>query len=474
MKKTTIKLIYGLLLLSHFFVYSQNKFNSYEIKEENLKTIFRFEDETNKKNILVLNNKETTNFILFDENYNERAQINNENLKISGEFIGFSIQNSSYFTYWQKNKTTFEVLTVDFNNKNVLEFSPILNLEKREKVISVFNKDNKFYLVTHPKNSDILNIFEINGTNVDKKIIDFSKIRLIDFNSKTTTLSNFIDDQSETVYRNIFSVIDQNSIIANTIKATEKKKIFIGDDKLVLCSDINLNYSQYLFIDLNNSSVKQLSFAKGSGSTSESNSFLINDKIFILKFGHENASLTVKDLNNNSLKSINISGTLGHEYINSDLVDEFGSYTKREILENKSRFFKRIDGKNPSLSGYYSNNKYYLTIAGVSYPQQNSMQLGMFGAVGAIIGEIISYNSSNNSIQSFSDKNILYFTCILDGDKLSNSNEKYLNTTSFDNLRSYIENNKSKEVFLEPFQNQNKLILIGFDKKEKKLNFYRF
>jgi hypothetical protein len=471
MKNTIINSVYGLFLLSHLFVYSQTEFNSYKIKDENPKAILTFESKTNKKNMLAIKNKENTNFILFDENYNEQTQITIDNQKISGDFIGFSAQNTIYYTYWKKNKDSFEVLTLDFNAKNNLEYSPLLTLEKKEKVLSAFNKDDKFYVVTHPKNSDVLNIFEISGTTVVKKIIDCSKTKFIDINRSPTSFSNWIEEENRVPYKSTFSVIDQNSPISNIVKATEKRKIYINNDKLILSSDINRDYSQFLFIDLKNSSAEQLTFNKGSA---DSNSFLIDDKIFILKFGPENALLTVRDLNNNSLKSINFSGTLGHEYRNSDLVEEIGSYTKRKIIEKEPKFFRKISGKNPSISGYYSNEKYYLTIAGVSYPQQSTAQFGMamFGAVGAIIGELIS-NTTNNSVQSFSDKNILHFTSILEGEKLIKSDENYL-TSNFDNVRNHIEKSKSKEVFLEPFQNQDKLILIGFDKKENKLNFYKF
>ena len=470
MRNIIFKLILTLLVINKLPVQAQNKFNSYSIKDENLKNIFKFEDESNKKNILILKYKETSSFVLFDENYNEEIVFNGENSKEN--FIGFSFYNETYYAYSQKNKTIIEVEDIDFKNKRKSVTSIILNLEKKERIITAFNKNNRFIVITYIRNCNLLNVYFLKGKNVEKKSIDFSKVRLIDSFNKTTTLSNFIEEQDDIIYRNMFSVINPNSNFSNIINATQKKKIYVLDDKLVLSSDVNSSYSQYIFINLNDFSVLQKSFTKGLDLSAETNSFLINDRIFILKFSNENALITIKNLEDILLKSINISGSLGHDYINSELIEENGSYTDREVIDNKTKFFRRIDGKNPSISGSYKNNQYDLTIAGVSYPQQNTFQLGMFGALGAIIGELISYNSQN-SIQSFTDKKVLYFTSTINSEKLLSLNENNPKS-GFNELRAFMENKETKDAFLEPFDLNGKLILIGYDKKNNKLNFYKF
>lgn len=470
-------LILAFLLISNFLI-AQEAVNMYQHDLENIKNLNTITNEVNRESVLILTNKEKTDFVLFDENINLNAKLTQNNTDNSQEYLGYSlIENKTYYTYWQKDKKTIKVLGIDFLNKNINSTDLPFQIEKKEKIINVFNHLNAFFILTVDKSTSHLNLYRFSKNNYEKKSLDCSGFRLLDFENKNVNLWSFIDDQSSTVYRSDFKVFDASSSIINSVSATQKKKIFLTQKNIILVSDINSNFSQLLMIDLDDFTISQraiskaITFNNDINYSPETNSFIIDNKIFIIKFGGESVTIIVKDFDNNLLKTYSLSSATGDYYINSDLKEENGSITSGEVIDKKNAFFRRIVDKNASISGYYENEKYYLTIAGVSYPQQQFFYLNMFGVVGSTIGLLLE-NSSQSSIPSYADKKIVYFKSVIDKD-FKGSQEK-LPYSSFEKLRLFIEKDNTKKEFLEPFEFQNHLILTGINTKEKRIIFYKF
>jgi hypothetical protein len=469
-------LILAFLLISNFLI-AQEAVNMYQHDLENIKNLHTITDDVNKKSVLILTNKEKIDFVLFDENFNLNTKLTQNNTDNSKEYLGYSFENTTYYTYWQKNKKTIEVLAIDFLNKNINSTLLPFLIDKKEKIINMFNHQNIFYILTVSKSTSHLNLYIFNKINFEKKSIDCSSFRLLDFENKNVDLWGFIDDQSITVYKGGFKVFDTSSSIINAVSATQKKKIFLTEKNIILVSDINSNFSQFLIIHLNNFTISQkaiskaITFNNDPNYSPQTNSFLIGEKIFIIKFGGESVTVLVRDIGNNLLKNFSFSSATGDDFINSDLKEENGSITSGEVIDKKNVFYRRIVAKNASISGYYKNGNYYLTIAGVSYPEQQFFYLSMFGVVGSTIGMLLE-DSSQSSLPSYADKKIVYFKSIIDKD--FNGSPEKLPYSSFDKLRLFIEKDNTKKEFLEPFEFQNHLILTGINKKEKRIIFYKF
>lgn len=469
-------LILAFILISNFLI-AQEAINMYQHDLDNIKNLNTITNKVNRESVLILTNKEKIDFVLFDENFNLNTKLTHSSADNSQEYLGYSFEGTTYYTYWQKNKKTVEILILDFLNKNIHSVLLPLEIDKKEKIINLFNHLNMFYILTVTKSTSHLNFYRLNRENFEKKSIDCSSFRLLDFENKNVDLWGFIDDQSSTVYRSNFKVFDTSSSMINSVSATEKKKIFLTEKNIILVSDINSNFSQFLIIHLNDFTISQraiskaITFNNDTNYTPQTNSFLIDNKIFIIKFGGESVTILVRDIGNNLLKTFSFSSATGDDFINSDLKEENGSITSGEIIDKKNTFFRRIVDKNASISGYYENEKYYLTIAGVSYPQQQYFYLNMFGVVGSTLGMLLE-NSSQSSLPSYANKKIVYFKSVLDKD--FNGSQEKLPYSYFDKLRLFLEKDNTKKEFLEPFEFQNHLILTGINKKEKRIIFYKF
>lgn len=469
-------LILIFLLISNFLI-AQEAVNMYQHDIENIKNLHTIADDVNKKSVLILTNKEKIDFVLFDENFNLNTKLTQNNTDNSQEYLGHSFENTKYYTYWQKNKKTVEILAIDFSDKKINSTLLPFQIDKKEKIINMFNHKNMFHILTVSKSTSHLNLYIFNKVNFEKKSIDCSSLRLLDFENKNINLWDFIEDQGETVYKGGFKVFNTSSSIINSVSATQKKKIFLTEKNIILVSDINSNFSQFLIIHLSDFTVSQraiskaITFNNDSNYSPQTNSFLIDNKIFIIKFGGESVTILVRDIGNNLLKTFSFSSATGDDFINSDLKEENGSITSGEIIDKKSTFFRRIVDKNASISGYYENENYYLTIAGVSYPQQQYFYLSMFGVVGSTLGMLLEDNSQS-SLPSYANKKIVYFKSVLDKD--FNGSQEKLPYSSFEKLRLFVEKDNTKKEFLEPFEFQNHLILTGINKKEKRIIFYKF
>lgn len=471
------KIVFMFLLLSNFLT-AQESVNMYQHDFENIKNMYTIADDVNKKSLLIVNNKEKNDFLLFDEKFNlnfKLTQVNTDNLQ---EYLGFSLENTTYYTYWQKSKSSIEIMALDITNKNINSTSLNFKIDKKENIINMFNYNNVFYILTVSKINSRLNFYMFKNTTFEKKSIDCSSVRMIDSESKPVDLWGFITDQNEVAFRKNFKVFDSSSPMVNIISATHKKKIFLTDKHIILVSDINKKYSQNLIIDINDFTISQKAISKFLNQTitfkddTETNSFIIDDKIFVMNLYGESILILVRDFENNLLKKIPFSSATGNDFINSDLKEENGTITSGEIIEKKNTFFRTIADKNASISGYFENEKYYLTIAGVSYfQQQQSVYFGMFGLLGSTIGLLLQ-DSSQSSLPSYTDKKIVYFKSIIDND--FNGSQEKLTYSSFDKLRLFIEKDNTKKEFLEPFGFQDHLILTGLNKKEKRIIFYKF
>lgn len=474
-----------IFLFSIFFISlfcsSQTLVNTFKFGDSDLKKLYRISNEDDDKNVFIIKNKENTDFVLFDENFNETNKISLPNENKSFDFIGYTISNSIYYTYWKKSDEEIEVKEIDFS-KNVVNTTYLpFSLGKKERVLSLFNYNNKLHAFSIDKETNNFNITVFDNYVIKKNNIDCSAFRFLDSDNKKSDLWDFITERNGTVYRDGFKFFKASSENINQVFATQKKKIFQYDNRLIITLDDNVDFCQIIFIDLNDYKISLKIIGKDRNKPKnnpdsefkiigDTNSFIVNDKIFMLTFDGEVITLIVKDLDNNLLKQMILSSEK-NDFEKIELVEENGSFSKRKLLDKPSVFARRATFLNPSISGYQKDNQYFLTLGGVSYPQPNSPMLGMFGAIGAIIGNIIEY-SSQSSVSSYSDKKIIYLKCKLDlNSELVNEN---IGESTIDKIRSFLETNNSKEEFLSPFEFKNNLYLTSINKKENKFSFYKF
>jgi hypothetical protein len=468
-----MKKIIVLFLFLFINSFSQEVINSIDINLKNIKNFYHFEDADNNAFIFIVKNKESLELIKTDENFNILSRFQYSYIEKLGDYLGYSNNKDQYFTYWKKNNSIIEVHAINFANKNLVKSEISYPIISNEKVISYFTNNNSLYIISYTKNSSRVNFYLLNNLTAKRKSVDFNAMP--PGNQRINSADFFINGNG-IVYTDGFETFFLDKFNYNAVRATEKKKIYVNKEKIIFSSDMNNNFSQFVTINLVDFSANTMVIAKDDGISflaTETNSFIIDDKVFITKSSSEMISIIIKNFENITLKSFKISSTEGDEYINSELIEETGGIKKREIIKNKEKFLRRSFAKNSSISGYLFEGNYYLTIAGVSYPQQQSSDmLGMFGLVGGIAAAIIN-DGNNSSILSYSNKIIVYMkSCINSSDFKPNTLKN--SSSKFDDARFYIENNSSQENFLTLFESNNRFFLLAQKSKEEKILIYKF
>ena len=471
------KIIFAFLLMTQILV-SQDLVGTLNMNLDKVKNFIRIDDTDKKGSILILNKKDKIDLFRVDENFIILEHFEHLEDKKTDDYMRSSHSDGKLYTYWKKNNKTMEVHSIDFSTKTLQKNEIGYPVEKNEKFISSFNQNNLQYIVTVTKNTNIVNIQMLKGMNLERKMIDCYKLYFINSMNQRIKFWDYLNDDYGTVYKDKFKTIYLNENNHNSVYATEKKKLYVDEDKIIFSSDINEYYCQMVTISLKdfNESSQIISYDEefsNQSSSKKTNSFILDDKVFIAKFSKNMFSIVVKSFENETLKTITINSISGQEYINSELIQEVSNIKNREVFKDKEKFFKKMYQKNPSITGYLDEGNYHLTIGGVSYPkQQSAVALGMFGLVGGIIGALIS-DSQNSSVVSYSDKDITYFKSVLKKDSFGTT--KIENPKSnFDHLRLYIENKSNKENIIMLSYVNNHYYLLMNENKDDKISVYKF
>ncbi|MES2812246.1 MAG: hypothetical protein V4670_07230 [Bacteroidota bacterium] len=472
------KIIFCLLLLQQI-LFSQEKINTFSYEINKPKSVVTLSDELNEKVIFIYDYKTNTDFLLFDENMNPKGKISETfTEKEKKDYLGYSVSDNKYYIYWER-ENIIEVKELDFETSSIKTSQLNFVLEKKEKFLSKFSNNGKFYILTSTKETKILNIYCLENNAIIKKAIDFKAFRFMNSIGSSINFHDLCWEHNGTVFTDGFRIMSNNSF-PSLVTSTQKKKIYIQNDTLILAFDENPSFTQVLLINLNDYSTIHKVFDKpylvwdNQFVTIDSNSYIINNHVFQIKKADGKIYISIKDFENNEIKNIAYQIDNFGKFFNSDFIQEEGSFTKKTILEKPNQFIRRASEQNPAINGFYEDNKYQIDLGGVSYPQQNNGALigGMIGGLaGSLVGTLIAGNPSNLAINSYANRRVLHLKLILDKD-FNHLAEKAPNS-KLENLRSFIETEKDQDFNLI-YSLKNKLYLTSYDKKLKQTVFYKF
>ena len=476
------KIILPILLGSFSIGFSQEKIASLNYEMEDSKGVSTIVDDEDKKILLLFNDKTKTDVFVLNETYEQIKTISiTKDLKEKRQYLGYSKSEQQYYMYWMNSKEkTIEVKKFSLDQAHYTTTEIPFTLEK-EILFNYVTVANTFYIFSIVKNTNNINIYCFDKGQMLKKTIDCSHLKFINEKSKYTNFWKlYSENEIEYYNRGIKNINTQtnNSIVLSA----QKKKAYVVDKSVILSFDNNPTFNQNLIINLNDFSVTQkvLQYEnvelKDEFSHTHYNSFILNDRVFLIKTSEEKLFLTIKDLNNNELKKITYTKTDLGQYLNSDVLQESGKIKSRRVLEKPRQFVDKVHYSTPAVTGVFEDNKYILTIGGVSIPDQktNAMISGGIaggGLIGGLIMGAISYASYNHSIDSYANRTVIQLKLVLD-ENLNHVTDK-AEDSNFDKLRMFVEENKSND-YPHIFTVGKNLMYSDYDKKNKTYNLYQF
>jgi hypothetical protein len=474
MKKITI-LVFSLCCSIAF---SQQLVKTMNLKLPKKSDVFQVIDSEKKQVLLFFSNKEGVKTIRLNENFELQDSLTgNRPYDEYDDIIGYSTSNNKYYSYWaSSNNKDIAYQCFDFENKKI-DFKTYKLDFIKEKPIERITVNNVFYLITILKNTSILNFYVFKDGQMEKKTIDLSDKTFINWESKKVNLwdilNYFTGFQPPLSLQNIL-----NETPPSLTFSANKRKAYVNGSHLIFTFDENKGFTQMLNFNLNDFTVQQKSYTQPFVQETEfggleSNSFLLNDKIVLMKLNSDVMQLSIKDLEGNELKAYDAYSEKEISFKNSEIIQENGRIKNTRILDNSNQLLRKIYNLNPSISCYTQNDRTYLTIGSVSMLQNNNAAVygGMFGVTGVLIGMAISSNYSVNNLNAYQNRKVVYINCLFDND--FNHIDGKLKKLAFDELRVFADNNDNL-VCQTVFKLNAALYYGGYDREKGTYSFYKF
>lgn len=312
-----------------------------------------------------------------------------------------------------------------------------------------------------------------------KNAVDVSQLKFVNFDKSVIDFYDICSEENMLFFTNGFN-FEQKNNFSSLVHSAQKKKIFIEENQIVLSFDNNPNFTQTLIIKLDDFSKiqkiykKQYVNLKDQTSFVDSNSFITGNYLFQIKSLYETLYLNIKDQNGNDVKSIVYKEDNFGTHYNSDLIQEDGSFIKRDTLKKPKQFIHRVNEQKTSINVKFIDDKYYVYFGGVSYPKQNNGALiggAIGGAIGGLLGAIIAGSPDNLAINGYANRKVVHTKVILD--KNFNHLPEKAENTKLENLRAFLETEKETK-FQSVFSLKENLFLTSYDDKKKEITFFKF
>lgn len=462
-----------------FFSFSQELVQDISLKLNKKTDVFQIVEEQKNQVSLFFNDTKKVKVVRFNDSFKViDSLVSNRPSKDYDDIVGYSLSENKYWSYWSNsNGKEIESQCFNFDTKQIYTKSFSLIFEK-ERVIKKVTVNNVFYLITIVKNTNTLNIYVFNNDVMTKKSIDLSGVKLFGYNNEVNSLWEIVSS-STTIEPPLSFQNISNETPASLAFSANKRKLYTFDNNLVFTFDVCKNFTQTISINLNDftfvsKSYNQPFILDDEYSVSDSNSYLLKDKIVQIRLNSNDMLIGVKNIDGEEFKTFEAHSGKDLDFKNSDIFQENGSVKNVRILDKSNQLIRKIYNMNPSLSIYTLNDKNYVVIGGISALQNNNG--AMIGAMiggfsGALIGAAISTNYSVNNLNSYIDRKVVYINCLFDMD--FNHLDGNLNKLAFDKLRVF--NFDHKDLIIPTvFKLKDKLYYGAYNKETLKYCFYKF
>lgn len=470
-------LLFNLCLIFNLTI-AQEKVSSVPLTTEKKTMLFEIVDTKAKELLLYQRDPVVTKVLKTNDKLQviDIAYFETPNNLIFDQYLGHSKKNENYSVYWSNDKSdSIFYQQIDFKVDELKNKIIRVNFQK-EKLLGSIAVGSNFYLVTIPKDGNSLTFHQFNEGEYKMKTIDFAGEK---FYHSENQNSNFIWD----VFNDGFlGFKTMTTDIPMSLPQTQiKKKLYVKNDKeIIFTFDGNAFFTQILKINLDDFTYSLENCEKSTTrliseleKLPQTNSFICNDRLFQIISTSEFASIDIKNLKFETLKTFRIEKNIEIDFINSEIFQENGSMATKKVLEKSSKFIYFLNNLHLGLTSEFRDDKYFLTIGSFSNVEtSNSMMYGgMFGMAGALIAVSLSPSYSAQSVNSYAGRYVVYTNSVLD-DNLNPVKGK-ITQSAFDTLRAFASI-KNYLNYPMSFKFDQTTYFGGYDKKTKLLSFYKF
>lgn len=260
--------------------------------------------------------------------------------------------------YW--SSTDFEKITAVQYDLNAKTSYPV-NYEQQffnQTVVTQFQENNAFYILAqkHFEQKMVLYVFK-NGIK-EEKTLDFSNFKFENSKNQAVSFSQILEVcPIEKIETSQFNPL---------FKGTQKTKLYVLKNKLLLTLDHSDNETQAFEIDLANFEIKEKKYPKTATKNyvSLSNSYYHEGKIYQLKVNGEELLFEIKDYQTTeSIKKTTVTSAEAIPFKTSPLWLQLEGQRPKEI-KNTSKFLQQLIYLEVGLTVYKTPKNILITLGG--------------------------------------------------------------------------------------------------------------
>jgi hypothetical protein len=320
-----------------------------------------------------------------------------------------------------------------------------------QSVITTFQKNNLFYILTKDKVQPILIAYIFKNGVVEEKAFDFSGFT---FQNRKTQFLTFNDIVKENPIEKIESD-DYNPLY----KSAQRSKVYMLDNRIVLSLDYNPKKTQVFDMNLENHDLIEKNFDQSETQSPKksSNSFLYQDKIYQINATQDELIFDVKNYNSGEiLKSFKVTKNDTIRFKSSPLLMQGETERTREIKKT-SKFLQRLSYLDIGLSVFKSGQTTMVTLGGVPRPER------MYYTVN---DELFSFDYT----QTFHSESVFFESTL---DRNNEFFKRIQQPLALDNINYFLDQNK-KATFPNILKFRDFYILGYFDSGTKQYIMRKF
>ncbi len=415
MTKKFLLLFFALFCVTGF---SQVLVNTFPIKLKRDQSAFQVVDSISSQVAFFVSDKTTTNAFLLDNNMKVLDSIKCPRPESDyTELIGYAGDSKNPTLFWGSGNSKKKVLSQKFNfeTHDVAAKNFEINL-KEEQILQKLSSSDKFYIVTVLKKMNIMKIYLFDTAgNLTEKSVSLEGFRFFRPDIGRATAYQALGQTLGS--SGVITKIDATSPTSLT-ESSIKRKCYFDRNKFYITLDDNIDYTHLITIDLRTFTAAEkflkLPFIASSlRSSLNSNSFILDDKIYQVKFSSDEMHLLLSDFNDNLLNKYQVGGEDQITFKNTP-IKQVGGDSQERILDKTKQFIRKANNLNTAISCYSIDGKTLVTLGSVSSEQNNGLLIGgMFGVAGVLIAYAVM-NPTMDNFNAYENRTVVYIDCLFD------------------------------------------------------------
>lgn len=364
------KLIAFLILIQSSLLFSQTVLTTYPLelkKSKEYRQITNAENTTTHDLFVFASDKETVTILKYNSALFLSAQYTQTRPDLDYKLLaGYSFNEDGNPTLYWSSEDFKKIMAVqyDLNTKTTAVYNHYLSFSN-ESIVTQFQENNTFYILSQKDLEQKLVLYIFKNGKKEEKTLDFSSFKFQNRNTKPLTLTQILQVcPIEKIETNQFNPL---------FKGTQKTKLYVLKNRLLLTLDHNSTETQVFDIDLNTFEIQEKKFLQPATKKQIgiANSYYHENKIYQLNTNEDELLFEIKDYKSSEIiKSFQVSKADTIAFKNSPLYIQIDGQKPKEI-KNSAKFLQRLLYMNTGLTVYKTPKTFLITLGGTSNTGNN-------------------------------------------------------------------------------------------------------